>query len=135
MAPFVVLGSNVDGVPLTELLAGIFLVLLVALAVEFAEVSSRLKAAPMRYRDRVKPADGPGAMDRFGGVALAAAMIWFFALPWVAKANLPVGALVLFLAMFIVGVALLSRLRLATVRYPLATFGPLMVVAGATAMT
>lgn len=120
-----------------ELLSGLLLVLLVGVAIELAEVSARLRTVPLRYRDRVapeRPATGR-AVDRLGGVALAVAMIWFFALPWVSKAENPAWALALFLAMFVAGVGVLSRLRLAAVRYPLATVGPLAVVAGATAMT
>lgn len=108
---------------------------LVALSVEIAEVSSRLRTVPMRYRDRIQAAPQASVVDRLGGVALAVVVIWFFALPWVAQANHPAAALTLFLTMFVVGIALLGRLRLALVRYPLATFGPLLVVAGATAMT
>jgi len=118
-----------------ELLSGLVLALLVVLAVEVVEVSSRLRTVPLRQGDQVAEAPRSGAADRIGGVALAVAMIWFFALPWVSQAENPVGALSLFLAMFVVGLAVLSRLRVASVRYPLATFAPLIVVAGATALT
>ena len=120
---------------LPALLSGLVLVVLVALSVELAEVSSRLRTVPLRYGDRLSQAPQSGAVDRLGGVALAVVVIWFFALPWVSQAQNSTAALALFLAMFVVGLALLSRLKLALVRYPLATFGPLLVVAGATAMT
>ncbi len=120
---------------ITALLSGLALALLVALAVELAEVSSRLRTVQLRYRDRLAEPSRSGVYDRLGGVALAVVVIWFFALPWVSQAQNPAAALALFLAMFVVGLALLSRLRVASVRYPLATFGPLTVVAAATALT
>ncbi len=120
-----------------ELLAGLLLVLLVALSVELAELSARLRTLPLRYRDRVEVSE-PSAgstLDRLGGLALAAIVIWFFALQWVSQAQNPAWALALFFGMFVLSVGLLGRLRLAAVRYPLATLAPLAVVAGATAMT
>lgn len=122
--------------PVTQVLAGLVLLLLVAVAVELAELSARLRVAELRYRDRITEAPKRSAvLDRLSGVALAAVVIWFFALPWVASSGHPASALALFLAMFTVGVVFLGQLRLASVRYPLATFAPLAVVAGAAAMT
>lgn len=117
-------------------LSGLVLLLLVAASVELAEVSARLRAVPLRYRDRIQSAPPRGgAVDRLGGVALAVVVMWYFALPWVAQAEFSFWALVLFLAMFTVTVGLLTRVRLATLRYPLATLAPLVVISGAAALT
>lgn len=122
---------------IAPLLSGIVLALLVALSIELAELSSRLRTVPLRYRDRVAPATPPRAhaVDRLGGLALTVAVLWFFALPWVAQAEFSFWALVLLLAMFTATLGLMPRARFATVRYPLATLAPLVVISGAAAMT
>lgn len=121
---------------IAPLLSGIGLALLVAASIELAELSSRLRTVPLRYRDRVQSsAPRAGVVDRLGGLALTVVVLWFFALPWVAQAEFSFWALVLLLAMFTTALALMPRARFATVRYPLATLAPLVVISGAAAMT
>lgn len=121
---------------IAPLLSGIVLALLVAASIELAELSARLRTVPLRYRDRVetKPPRAH-AFDRLGGLALTVVVLWFFALPWVAQAEFSFWALVLLLVMFTSALALMPRSRFATVRYPLATLAPLVVISGAAAMT
>lgn len=122
---------------IAPLLSGIVLALLVALSIELAEVSSRLRTVPLRYRDRMPSSAAPRAhvVDRLGGLSLTVVVLWFFALPWVAQAEFSFWALVLLLVMFTATLALMPRSRFATVRYPLATLAPLAVISGAAAMT
>lgn len=127
--------TSVEDVPWTEIIAALLLTLMVAVAIEVAEVGSRLLSTPLRYGDRLQKAEHQSKADRAGGIVLAAAAIWFFALPWVARAGEPAVALVLFLAMCTVGVMLLHRVHHASVRYPAATAAPLLAVAVAAAIT